>query len=111
MNSPSTASVPVSAGVVRECPRCQSGMTTGHLGPVELSACARCRGVWFPAGQLAVLAQGGAAAFERLLTAVRQRAPLVTRSLGTPRCPACRIPLESIEYASLPGVSLDACQV
>jgi Zn-finger nucleic acid-binding protein len=86
-------------------------MTTGHLGPVELCACARCRGVWFPAGQLAALARSGAAGFERLIAAVRQREPLLTRALGAPRCPACRIPLDSIEYPSLPGVSLDACQV
>jgi Zn-finger nucleic acid-binding protein len=87
-------------------------MTTGKLGPIELDACLNCSGIWFDCGELTRVIAAGPQIIRRLTERVSKSAGPknpVTRTVGPPTCPGCRTPLSNVEYASMPGVRLDAC--
>jgi Zn-finger nucleic acid-binding protein len=87
-------------------------LTAARFGPVELDLCLSCSGVFFDTGELGRVITGGPQIIRRLA----ERLPLGGRNtakkrpLGEAPCSACRAPLRSVEYASMPGVRLDACQ-
>jgi Zn-finger nucleic acid-binding protein len=94
----------------RNCPDCREKMVIGRLGPLELDLCIACGGVWFDCGELGRVIAAGPAIVRRLSEKVPARqAGYGVRSVGPPTCPACRVPLGNVEYASMPGVHLDAC--
>ena len=93
----------------RDCPQCAENMTAGRLGPIELDFCFKCSGIWFDCDELQRVVTAGPVVLRR----VGERLPASaadSRAQSVPRCPLCRIPLTSVEYASMPGVRMDACQ-
>ena len=95
----------------RGCPCCSEPMRAGQLGPLELDVCPRCGGIWFDCGELARVIAAGPQILRRLYDRAAPTVPRPgMRQSGAPICPACRAPLLEVEYASMPGVSLDACR-
>ena len=98
----------------RECPSCQRPLTGGRLGPVSLDLCLPCGGVWFDHGELSRVIAAGPHIVRRLaqrLTPTATSDPSHTDPLRrAPVCPGCHVGLAHVEYASMPGVSLDACR-
>src|SRR4051812_44785456 len=99
----------------RECPTCRRPLASGRLGPVELDLCLPCGGVWFDCGELTPVIAAGPPIVRRLAeriapaTGPAQRAPHNPLARA-PQCPACHVSLANVEYASMPGVSLEACR-
>ncbi len=82
-------------------------MLVGRMGPLELDVCRPCGGVWFDCDELAQLIAAGPAVVRRLAERVP---PLEPRAVPVNApCPVCRVPLQSVEYGSMPGIRLDSC--
>ena len=91
----------------RNCPQCTQLMLVGRMGPLELDVCRPCGGVWFDCGELAQLIAAGPQVVRRLLERVPPLQPRAVPAIAP--CPLCRVTLQSVEYASMPGIRLDAC--
>lgn len=91
----------------RKCPQCTQLMLVGRMGPLELDVCRPCGGVWFDCDELGQLIAAGPAVVRRLLERVPPLKPCAVPAVAP--CPLCRVTLQSVEYASMPGIRLDAC--
>jgi len=95
----------------RQCPSCSQWLAAGRFGPLQLDLCPHCSGVWFDHGELTQVIAAGPAVVRRLcVKAPPTGVAATTRPVGPPACPACRAPLASVEYASMPGVRMEACR-
>lgn len=92
----------------RLCPSCRLPLRTGRFGPLELEFCLPCGGAWFDGGELSRLIAAGPPVVRRLTDGMKPAAAgsHVVRQFA---CPVCRVPLNEVEYASMPGVRLEAC--
>lgn len=89
-----------------DCPVCREPLVVAEREGIELDVCLSCHGLWFDAGELALLA----ARLGRTL-AVTEGAPL--ESAATPEkprlCPRCDKAMEKVWLGGAPRVLLDRC--
>lgn len=94
------------------CPRCAQTMTGGQLGPIRLSLCLPCRGVWLGGAELQQLIKAGPVVLNRLAGRLKGTAgatPTAPIRTGA-TCPHCSVPLASTASPTLPGVWTDFCR-
>ena len=88
-----------------DCPVCHEPLIVAEREGIELDACPWCRGLWFDAGELALLAEK----LGRTL-AVAEGGVRAAASSEKPRsCPRCDRAMEKVVLGSSPGVLLDRC--
>ena len=89
-----------------DCPVCRQPLVVAEREGIELDACPWCRGLWFDAGELALLAEK----MGRTL-AVAEGAPIAEASTSEkPRkCPRCDKAMEKVTLGQSPRVLLDRC--
>lgn len=89
-----------------DCPACRAPLVVVEREGIELDHCPRCRGLWFDAGELAILAEK------------RGRAPMPAAGAALERpgapeaprpCPRCDRDMEKGYLGSAPRVLLDRC--
>ncbi len=88
-----------------DCPVCREPLIVVEREGVELDVCLWCRGLWFDAGELALLA-------ERLgrTLAVGEGGAVPAATKEKPRpCPRCDRAMEKVVLGRSPGVLLDRC--
>ena len=94
--------------MLKDCPRCYRLLEEIALDNLRVDACPGCGGVWFDEGELARLAQTGAAALRQLEDRYRGL------GLGGRRaevlCPVCRKPLMRSAFPHAPQTELDSCR-
>jgi uncharacterized protein len=98
-----------SSAVAPTCPRCATGLSPYRFGPVAVDACDSCGGVWFDAGELSQLAQGGRDAVDAAETLIEPPEAVAGSAVSAGQCPKCQVPLYQFEFKHTPGVTLDAC--
>jgi len=89
-----------------DCPVCRKPLIVVERDAIELDYCPWCHGMWFDAGELALLAEklgrtlavGEGSALERAQTAEKPRS-----------CPRCDRKMEKVYLGSAPRVMLDRC--
>jgi hypothetical protein len=88
------------------CPVCREPLIVAEREGIELDACLRCRGLWFDAGELALLAER----VGRTLS-VAEGGPLA--AAATPekprQCPRCDKAMEKVTLGQSPRILLDRC--
>jgi Zn-finger nucleic acid-binding protein len=88
-------------------------MTAGRFGPLALSLCLPCGGVWFSPEDLQKVIQGGPEVIrrlaERIAPAIHAATTRETSERAPARCPHCAVPLSNAPQAHLPEVRLDHC--
>jgi uncharacterized protein len=89
-----------------DCPACRQVMIVAEREAIELDCCPRCRGIWFDAGELDLLAEklglpGGEHDPRRFVLAE-------TREKSR-RCPRCDRALEKVWFDESRTVLLDRC--
>jgi Zn-finger nucleic acid-binding protein len=89
-------------------------MTAGRFGPLALTLCLPCGGVWFSPEDLQKVIEGGSEVIRRLAERIAPPVhPATTREASEhppARCPHCSVPLANTPQASLPDVRLDHCR-
>ena len=89
-----------------DCPVCREPLVVAEREGIELDVCLWCHGLWFDAGELALLAEK----LGRTL-AVPEGAPL--EAAATPEkprlCPRCDKAMEKVWLGGAPKVLLDRC--
>jgi len=93
----------------RQCPRCSQPLVFGRFGPLDLDICRLCGGVWFDTGELSRLNSAGPQVVRRLHERITPAQSQPSPPEGPPACPACRVPLASVEFAGAAGVRVGAC--
>ena len=90
-----------------ECPVCEEPLIVVEREKIELDFCPRCHGLWFDAGELALLAE----MLHRTLTPARGDAleKAVTDEKPYP-CPRCGRRMEKFNLGSAPRVRVDRCR-
>lgn len=95
------------------CPTCSRALTAGRFGPLALSLCLPCGGVWFSPEDLQKVIQGGPEVIrrlaERIAPAIHAAATREATERPPARCPHCSVPLADTPQPSLPEVRLDHC--
>ena len=88
------------------CPVCREPRIVAEREGIELDACPWCRGLWFDAGELALLAEN----VGRTLS-IAEGGPLAAAvSSEKPRkCPRCDKAMEKVFLGQAPRVMLDRC--
>jgi hypothetical protein len=87
------------------CPVCREPLLVAERQGIELDCCPWCRGLWFDAAELALLAE--ATGKTLTLLAGARLAPATSEK---PRpCPRCDRPMEKILLGRTPEVLLDRC--
>jgi len=88
------------------CPVCREPLIVAEREGIELDACPWCRGLWFDAGELALLAEK----MGRTLT-VTDGGPLAeaVTSEKPRQCPRCDKSMGKITLGQSPSVLLDHC--
>ena len=88
------------------CPVCREPLIVAEREGIELDACPWCRGLWFDAGEVALLAEK----VGRTLS-VTESGPLAVAAAGEkPRpCPRCDKTMEKVTLGQSPRVLLDRC--
>lgn len=88
-----------------DCPVCREPLIVAEREGIELDVCPWCHGLWFDAGELALLAERlgrtlrvPEGALERASTAEKARS-----------CPRCDKPMDKVLLGTAPGVLLDRC--
>lgn len=89
-----------------DCPVCRKPLIVAERGGIELDCCPVCRGLWFDAGELALLAEKAG----RTLRLESAGAPGAAGGEGVRRrCPRCDRRLETIPVGGAPRVECDRC--
>ncbi len=87
------------------CPVCREPLLVAERQGIELDCCPWCRGLWFDAGELALLAE----ATGRTLTLSEAAGTAADTSEKARACPRCDQPMEKILLGRTPQVLLDRC--
>ena len=89
-----------------KCPVCAESLIVVERQRIELDYCPWCRGLWFDAGELALLAE----TFQRPLvlpeSAVQRSAESTEHAYP---CPRCDVAMEKIAMGTGPQVVVDRC--
>lgn len=91
------------------CPVCKEPMIVIEHEKIELDYCTRCLGVWFDAGELALLLESldlevGEFNIEDIMALPEKRAAEEKR-----RCPLCRKKMRKASIGHAPEVIVDIC--
>jgi Zn-finger nucleic acid-binding protein len=91
------------------CPVCNVDMIVVEYHDIELDVCAKCRGVWFDAGELGLLlkTQGEAGADEFIEN--MKNSPEVKTSEKKRKCPICSKKMDKKGTGRQPPVIIDVC--
>ncbi len=87
-----------------DCPVCREPLVVAEREGIELDACPWCRGLWFDAGELALLAEK----LGRTLS-TDAGAPAAPGAEKPRTCPRCDRPMEKVALGTSPRVLLDRC--
>ena len=88
-----------------DCPVCREPLIVAEREGIELDACPWCHGLWFDAGELALLAE----TLGRNLS-VGEGGAVVAVTTEKPRmCPRCDKAMEKVTMGQSPRVLLDRC--
>ena len=89
------------------CPVCREPFVVVERDGIELDVCPWCRGLWFDAGELALLAE----TMGRALT-VGDDVDLETTPVSETRrqCPRCDKAMEKVSMGTSPRIPLDRCR-
>ena len=89
-----------------DCPACNAPMIVMEREGIELDYCPACRGLWFDADELALLAE--ACGIEVDLPDVADAAKADTAEAAR-ACPRCGKPMNKVLMGDDPPVVIDAC--
>lgn len=92
-----------------DCPVCKEPMIVVEHGRIELDYCTKCLGVWFDAGELALLLESldlevGEFNIAEIVALPEKRIAEVKR-----RCPICRKKMRKAAIGHDPEVVVDVC--
>ena len=92
-----------------KCPVCYIPMIAVEYAKIELDYCVKCSGVWFDAGELALLLEsvqleGSSIPINRILTS-----PQIESSEKKRRCPICGKKMRKATLGHNPEITIDAC--
>jgi len=92
-----------------KCPACSEMMIVVEHENIELDYCTSCSGVWFDAGELALLLEGmllegSSLSLDSILTSPEARSAEKKR-----RCPICGTKMKKATVGRDPEVLIDAC--
>ncbi len=97
-----------SAGM--NCPACNSQMFVMEYDGLELDDCPACEGVWFDAGELALLfADTDGNAHPELVPDMVAKLPQAGTTERPRRCPSCRKTMHKVNIGPRRRVLIDAC--
>ncbi|HVN74958.1 MAG TPA: zf-TFIIB domain-containing protein [Thermoanaerobaculaceae bacterium] len=89
-----------------DCPVCHEPLIVAEREGIELDACPWCHGLWFDAGELALLAE----TLGRTLSVGEGGAIAAGPTAEKPRpCPRCDKAMEKVTLGQSPRVLLDRC--
>ncbi len=89
-----------------DCPVCREPLIVAEREGIELDACPWCRGLWFDAGELALLAEK----LGRALSVPESGAAVAVATAERPRkCPRCDKAMEKVTLGQAPRILLDRC--
>ena len=88
------------------CPKCKQPLIVVEFQGVELDYCPGCRGTWFDAGELELVAELAGSAPGRLQRALHSAGG---QSAGSRRCPRCRRKMQVVTVGQTPPVEIDRC--
>ncbi len=89
-----------------DCPVCREPLVVAERDGIELDVCPWCHGLWFDAGELALLAER----LGRTLAVAEGAAPATVAATEKPRsCPRCDKTMEKVSLGRAPKVLLDRC--
>lgn len=88
------------------CPACRQPLIIVEFQGVEVDHCPGCRGTWFDAGELELIAELAGAASGRLGQALGDAGAGTT---GKRRCPRCRRKLRVVTLGGARPVEVDCC--
>ena len=92
------------------CPACKSEMFVMEYDGLELDHCPSCEGVWFDAGELALLfADSDQSAHPELVPDVLAALPAVKVGEKSRHCPTCRKTMRKVNIGPRERVLVDAC--
>jgi Zn-finger nucleic acid-binding protein len=86
------------------CPKCEQDLIVVEFEGVEVDHCLDCRGTWFDAGELELVAEMAGAAPGQLEGALRGGKAVG----GRRRCPRCRRKMEVVQIGT-PSIEIDRC--
>jgi Zn-finger nucleic acid-binding protein len=89
-----------------DCPVCREPLIVAEREGIELDVCPWCHGLWFDAGELALLAEKTGRPLRMAETSLK-----VVESPEKPRpCPRCDKAMDKVAVGSSPRVVLDRCR-
>lgn len=91
------------------CPACKSDMIVVEYKDIELDHCLDCGGVWFDAGELALMLQSLEMAEHGLCLAEIIKFPEAMSSEKKRRCPICGHRMKKTVLGKEPGTLIDVC--
>ena len=92
-----------------DCPACKGVVVVVEYQRIELDYCTKCYGVWFDAGELALLTErlgleGGSLTVSEIVALPEKRVAEKAR-----RCPICRKKMKKVTIGSASEVLIDVC--
>ncbi len=90
------------------CPRCKQDMIVVEHQQIELDYCTNCEGVWFDAGELALLLDCLRLAGPELVISSIINLPAVGSSGKPLKCPICRQGMKEVAIGQ-PDINIDVC--
>jgi len=107
-------SVPTGGDAMSTCPRCNSALTAEEYEGATVEVCARCGGHWLGPDELRHIVHTHEQKWEEEALEGEREAPPRRVPLDKVRenlpCPACRVAMETFNYAGDSGVILDRCR-
>lgn len=92
-----------------DCPACKGVVVVVEYQRIELDYCTKCYGVWFDAGELALLTERLALRGEGLTVLEIMTLP-EKKTAEKPRgCPICRKKMKKVSIGCDPEVMIDVC--
>lgn len=91
------------------CPTCHNLMIVVEHEQIELDYCPDCSGIWFDAGELALMLETAEMADSSLTIANILASPEAKTTEKKRRCPICRRKLKKTTIGREPAVLIDLC--
>ena len=92
-----------------DCPACKGVVVVVEYQRIELDYCTKCYGVWFDAGELALLTERLALKSEALTMNEIVALPEKKAAEKARRCPICGKKMKKVTIGSAPEVLIDVC--
>ena len=91
------------------CPRCKEDMIVVEHQQVELDYCPACEGIWFDAGELALLLETMKLEDPEMTVQSIAKLPEVAKAGKTARCPICGKNMAEVAVGE-PPLNIDVCR-